>query len=91
VKNTSYDETLRKDADVFEKRELRIRMVKNPKDASTPEEIKEQISIDPEQIGNIVQEVIIQTAISIGAIVIAKKILDIAGEVIVTAAKAKFR
>lgn len=76
---------------MFEKRELRIRMVKNPKDASTPEEIKEQISIDPEQIGNIVQEVIIQTAISIGAIVIAKKILDIAGEVIVTATKAKFR
>lgn len=76
---------------MLENREFRFRMHKIPKGDNAPAEIADQVNVDPEQIGKIVQEVIITTAASVGAIVVAKKILDIAGEVIVAAAKVKLR
>jgi intein-encoded DNA endonuclease-like protein len=91
VKNRAYDETLRKDANVLANRELRVRLGKISKNEDAPAEVADQVNVDPEQIGKIVQDVIITTAASVGAIVVAKKILDIAGEVITAAAKAKLR
>lgn len=76
---------------MFEHREFRLRMHKIPKGDNAPAEVADQVIIDPEQIGKIVQDVIITTAASVGAIVVAKKILDIMGEVITAAAKAKLR
>jgi hypothetical protein len=75
---------------VLPKWKLEARLVRQPRangespDATTPE-----IQIDPEQIAQHVQETIIYGAVAIGSIVLAKKVLDIVGDVTVAIIQAK--
>lgn len=69
---------------------LEAHLVRKPKsNGESPVEDAPAIQIDPEQIAKQVQETILYAAFSVGAIVIAKKVLDIVGDVTVAVINAK--
>jgi hypothetical protein len=72
---------------MFRDRELRIRLARTHKNEGEAVPTEDTISVDPEQIGKIVQEIVIETVATVGKIIIIKKVLDIVGEVVVTTIK----
>lgn len=76
---------------MFGNRALQVKMVKTPK-TSTDEvnETSGQIVLNPEQISKIARDLVLQTAVAVGSVVVARRVIDIIGNVIEIAAKAKF-
>lgn len=73
---------------MFKRYRIETKLVKDPKNNDTPEKMEDRIgTASSELVTEISRDVLKRTAITIGVIIVAIKIVDILGEVIVKKTK----
>lgn len=68
-------------------REIRIKVAKTPQNENEAPEMEERIYVDPEKIAKIAKDLVKHTAIAVGAVLVASKVLDTLSEIAIKKTK----